>query len=89
MKIECPVHGEVESNANKGFIHPDRPITDYCPQCVGAKQTARYEEAIARAKQKNPNWKPLESVVKPQKAVHPTTYAAFCRWLKNKKSHTL
>lgn len=82
MKIECPVHGEVESNANNGFIHPDLPITDYCPQCVGEKQTARYEEATARAKQKNPNWKPLEAVVKPQKMVHPSTAQCFEKLLK-------
>ena len=77
MKIECPVHGEVESNANNGFIHPDFPITVYCPQCVGAEQNARYEEATARAKEKNPNWKPFEARVKPQKAVHPSTMMAL------------
>ena len=73
MKIRCPQHGEVESNANNSFIHPDLPITDYCPQCVGDEQTARYEDAVRRAKEKNPNWKPLTVSVTPRKMVHPST----------------
>ena len=76
MKIRCPKHGIVQSNANNGFIHPDLPITDYCPQCVGEAQTARYADAVRRAKEKNPNWKPLTVSVTPRKMVHPSTVAS-------------
>ena len=60
--ITCPNHGDVESNTT-GFMHPDIPITEYCPACVGDRQTAEYDKAVARAKAKNPNYKPLKGSV--------------------------
>ena len=52
-----------------------------CPKCQSCIGSYRRRD-VEKAKNKT-------VVVKPQKAVHPTTYAAFCRWLENKKSHTL
>ena len=54
-------------NGTGDFIDDELPITVYCPACVGEKQTARYDDYVKRAKQKNPNWKPLQAVVKPSK----------------------
>ena len=67
MKIECPKHGEVDFEGTGDFRDDKMSITMYCPECVGEEQTARYNESVKRAKQKNPNWKPLQVVVKPTK----------------------
>lgn len=67
--INCPTHGEIKPRIVQGIS----PHCGICADKYEAEAKARYEDATRRAKEKNPDWKPLSAVIRPRKAAHPST----------------